>query len=131
MGARDIEKDWIIKIRALSTRMSREKIAKETGIDIDYVNFVVDELKDNKDFGLDILNDNGSGYMTDDIRPGRAVIIYDPKLNSPYHHIHGEEIKVLQEYPTFFMAKALESKSIITIPKADLHTKKLEFELVS
>lgn len=126
-----VERDALIKVRALSTRMSRSKIAKTTGIDINIVDYIVDELKKDKNFGKSILNDKGNGYMTDDIRPGRVVIVHDPRKHSSYFHVHGEKIKILEEYPTFFIGKTVETNFMVTIPKADIHTKSLDYKFVS
>ena len=126
-----VERDALIKVRALSTRMSRFHIAKKTGIDINIVNYIVDELKKDKNFGKSVLNDRGDGYMADDIRPGKVVMIHDPRKHSSYFHVHGEKIKILEEYPTFFIGKTIKSNFIITIPKADIHTKRLDYKFVS
>ena len=126
-----IARDQLVQIRALSTRMSRTKIAKTTGIDKNIVDYVIDELKKGKDVDQSFLNAEGNGYTTDDIRPGRVVVIHDPKKHSKYFHVHGEKIKILEEYPTFFMGKTVKSNYIITIPKADIHTKSLDYKFVS
>jgi len=111
--------------------MSRSHIAKKTGIDINIVNYIVDELRKNKDYGQSFLNDKKSAYVTDDIRPGRVVVIYDPRKDSSYFHVRGEKVKILIEYPTFFMGKSVESNFIITIPKADIHTRSIDHKVVS
>jgi len=126
-----VARDQLIQIRALSTRMSRTKIAKTTGIDKNIVDYVIDELKKDKDFGQSFLNDKASAYVTDDIRPGKVVVIHDPRKHSSYFNVHGEKIKILEEYPTLFIGKTVKSNYIITIPKADIHTKSLDYKFVS
>ena len=126
-----VPRDQLIQIRALSTRMSRTKIAKKTGIDKSIVDYVIDELKKDEDFGQSFVNDKTSAYITDDIRPGKVVVIHDPRTHSSYFHVHGEKIKILEEYPTFFIGKTIKTNFIITIPKADIHTKSIDYKFVS
>ena len=126
----EIKKTWILKVKALFGKVSRQQIADEIGIDKKYVNEIIKDHNISKLNTKKLDDTKKYSYSVGNIRKGSIVNIVKNKRNSSYVYFENENLDIVDDFRSFFVAKSKKTGFVTAISKSDIHTNKISCKVV-